>query len=181
MKTCPKCNETKDESEFPAYTGGGFNFATKIYNKPCKRCNASAQKEWRIRNKGKQSSQKIKRVAIEDRPWMSAVRTRLKNARARTKIKSGIEVTVSEEYLWDLLQKQHRKCALTNAELTLERGHPMCLSLDQINPAKGYIEGNVQWVCWCVNFAKGELSMLDFVDMCRAVVQEHGHTNYALS
>ena len=58
-------------------------------------------------------------------------------------------VTVSEDYLLNLLKKQEGKCAYTNLPMTLPtmRGcedRRLCASLDRIDSSMGYIEGNVQ-------------------------------------
>ena len=68
------------------------------------------------------------------------------------------------------MRKQEFKCALTGVSLVIEVGHPLCISLDQVNPSLGYIEGNVQWLAWCINRAKGDLTTTDFIDMCGAVL-----------
>ena len=75
------------------------------------------------------------------------------------------------QYLYQLLLDQDKKCALTRAPLLLEPNSPLCLSLDQKDPSKGYVEGNVQWLAWCVNRAKGDLALDDFYDMCEIVLQ----------
>lgn len=46
-----------------------------------------------------------------------------------------------------------------------------CLSIDKIRPEGGYVEGNVQWVAWAVNRAKGDMETDVFVDMCRQVLE----------
>ena len=54
--------------------------------------------------------------------------------------------------------------------MALETEHPHTLSLDQIDASKGYIEGNVQWLTWFVNRAKGEMSQEIFLSMCETVL-----------
>lgn len=43
-------------------------------------------------------------------------------------------------------------------------------SLDRIDSAKGYVEGNVQWVHKRINLMKGTLSEKDFIAFCQMVV-----------
>ena len=45
---------------------------------------------------------------------------------------------------------------------------PTKLSLDRIDPSIGYIKGNVEFVCYCVNVMKNDFSkdqMLHFVKL----------------
>ena len=44
-------------------------------------------------------------------------------------------------------------------------------SVDCIEPTLGYVKGNVQWVSWKVNRAKGDLSNEEFLNMCKAVIE----------
>ena len=169
--TCNKCGETKPISEFPPQK---TNFAfIKSYVVKCKHCNKIAAREWRKNNPGVKATGKISSIPPEDRKWMSAIRFRLTSAKTRCKKLNRPAPTVTAEYLYDLLLSQNKKCALTGANLSLEKTDPLCLSLDQIHPNKGYVEGNVQWLCWAVNFAKGELAQEDFIDMCKAVVNNY--------
>lgn len=101
---------------------------------------------------------------------MSAIRNRLKDAKARSK-KYNKDLDVDDVYLYELFKQQAKCCALTGAELMIEIGHPLCLSLDQIDPTKGYIVGNVQWLAWVVNRAKGDLDTEHFYEMCEAVIE----------
>lgn len=101
---------------------------------------------------------------------MSAIRSRLVDAKGRCKKLNKPAPEITDTYLYKLFLDQGRKCALTGTTLAIEKGSPICLSLDQKDPSKGYVEGNVQWVAWAVNRAKGDLSMEDFYDMCSAVL-----------
>lgn len=88
--------------------------------------------------------------------------------------KRGIPFTITIEYAWELFTKQNGKCALTGESLTF--GHSKVdanrnASLDRIHPAKGYSEGNVQWVTKRVNFAKQGLEQEAFIQLCRQVAR----------
>lgn len=47
-------------------------------------------------------------------------------------------------------------------------------SLDRIDSRKGYIPGNVQWVCWAVNLMKQTLEQEAFVRWCCRVAEHSG-------
>lgn len=42
-------------------------------------------------------------------------------------------------------------------------------SLDRIVSTKGYVEGNVQWVCKMVNIMKNVYDQEDFINMCKKI------------
>ena len=170
-RTCTRCDETKSLREFPQKKGESIKLLKRNTNVYCKACNAERAREWRANNPGYRTSGKVTALPVEERPWMSAVRQRLTDAKGRCKKLGRAAPEVTDEYLYKLLVKQEKKCALTGADLLLEPGHALCLSLDQKNPAKGYVKGNVQWLAWCVNRAKGDLAMNDFFDMCEIIVR----------
>lgn len=75
---------------------------------------------------------------------------------------------------------QKFRCAVTGLEFHLDKyktkgagGTHMAPSPDRIDAEKGYVEGNVRWVLWAVNRAKGEMPHDVFVEICRAVVKDH--------
>jgi hypothetical protein len=111
-------------------------------------------------------------VPEEDRLLMSAIRARVQNAKGNSKrLKHPIPVSVTAEYLYELFKQQEGKCALSGVDLKIEVGAVTCLSLDKIHPELGYIEGNVQWVAWAVNRAKGDMETDVFLDMCKKVYE----------
>jgi hypothetical protein len=83
----------------------------------------------------------------------------------------GLEFKISIEYLWDLFLKQQRKCALSGVliEFGFKRNDLSTASLDRIDSAMGYIEGNVQWVHKKINIMKMQHSQEHFIYMCKLV------------
>jgi hypothetical protein len=74
---------------------------------------------------------------------------------------------------------QNFRCAVTGLEFHLDKnktkgagGTHMAPSPDRIDAEKGYVEGNVRWVLWAINRAKGEMPHDLFVEICRAVVKD---------
>lgn len=169
-RTCSKCLETKSLLEFPQKRRESHKLLKRNSNVYCKACNAERAREWRKNNPGYRTTGKVVALPVEERPWMSAVRQRLTDAKSRCKKLGRPAPQVTDQYLYEVLVDQKKKCALTGATLLLEPNHSLCLSLDQKDPAKGYVEGNVQWLAWCVNRAKGDLAMNDFFDMCEVIV-----------
>lgn len=90
------------------------------------------------------------------------------------------EWNLSVLYLWELYEKQNKKCALsglpiafselgTNSNIVWEH---TTASLDRIDSSKGYVEGNVQWLHKHVNVMKNQHSTDYFLSLC-AMINNH--------
>lgn len=97
---------------------------------------------------------------------------RLGEARKRTK---DSDVTLS--FLKELYAQQKGLCHYTRAPLSIEvvDGHYNLsgLSIDRVDSSRGYYQDNVVLCCWVVNAMKKDLSLEDFLDLCRSVVAYH--------
>jgi len=74
--------------------------------------------------------------------------------------------------LMELLEKQDYCCRLTGRKLT-----PESASIEHLQPiSQGGTDSleNLAWVEWAVNKAKGEMTLDEFVSMCRDVVHRFG-------
>ena len=170
-----KCDICKEMLDVSVAVGRGKNSSKNNYKdsnkaKRCKPCNTKLAREWRKKNPGYRGSGKYKAIPPEDRLLVSAIGQRRQDAKARAK-KRNQPCQVSKEYLYELFKKQGSNCALTGVTMKVEKGAITCLSLDQKDPSLGYIEGNVQWVAWAANRAKGDMSLDVFVDMCKKVTE----------
>lgn len=65
-------------------------------------------------------------------------------------------IDIDIKYLYDLLQQQDNKCAITGKEMLPSFGDIRSISIDRIDSSKGYIKGNIQLVCQIMNFAKSK-------------------------
>jgi hypothetical protein len=171
FKTCTRCGVSKPLSGFALVNAvNSFKGYTTKHHSYCKECNNTYAKAFRARNPGYQGTGRISSIPTEDRRLMSAVRQRLTDAKVRCKKLGKNPPVLTDLFLYQLFLSQNRRCALTGATLKIEIDHPLCLSLDQIDPANGYVEGNVQWLAWAVNRAKGDLSLDHFYEMCEVVL-----------
>lgn len=146
------------------------------YHSYCKPCRAEYARQFRAKytsenGKGYRGSDKIKKVEPKDRKLMSLIRGRLVEANGRAKKFNKITPDIDEDFLLNLFEFQNRKCALTGIDFVIEKKHPLCPSLDKIEPDKGYTKDNVQWLSWAANRAKGDLTTHDFVTMCKRIVE----------
>ena len=71
--------------------------------------------------------------------------------------KTGREFDITGEEVYELWQRQHGLCALTNIPM---QHHPaysdMNASMDRIDGSIGYVIDNVQLVCWRINEMKND-------------------------
>jgi len=104
--------------------------------------------------------------ALSFDPFKSILLFARKNARSRPK-----ECSITKEYLESIWQIQNGKCAYTDVELVLphpnKRAQPNTASLDRIDSSKGYIKGNVEFVCVFVNLGKNGFSKQQVIDLLK--------------
>jgi hypothetical protein len=80
-------------------------------------------------------------------------------------------------YLKELWEEQKGICPLTGWELILPNdtkkafntSDPRNASLDRIDPSKGYVRGNVRYICYMANIAKHKFTDEQLIEFCRAV------------
>jgi hypothetical protein len=80
-------------------------------------------------------------------------------------------------YVWALTKEQLDKkykcqgghCAFSGLPMGGDFGSGRRPSIDRIDPRKGYVKGNFQFVCAAINMMRNKLSVNDFLFWCRAV------------
>lgn len=165
-KTCRTCGEVKPLGDYPYQIKYGFRGDSPgSYRKDCKQCTAEKARAYR-----KSYTKGGGYRAGVDKLLYSACSCRVGDARARAN-KSRVEFNISTDFMYDLYIRQGAVCAISGIGLSLEKGAHHVLSIDKVDPCRGYTEDNVQWVSWAVNRAKGDLSKADFLEMCRAIVR----------
>ena len=95
-------------------------------------------------------------------------------------IKQNLEFNITVDYLKYLWNNQNGKCALSNLDMTyiFNSGRiPTNVSIDKINPSKGYIMGNIQLVCMACNQIKSDLSEKEMYNFCKSIVEVYENKN----
>lgn len=94
----------------------------------------------------------------------------LKSGARKRNIEFNDDLTVKD--LLDLYNKQNGKCALTNEKLELINNNYNLkgLSVDRINSSKGYVNGNMQLVCWAVNQMKFDMTQEELFYWCNEII-----------
>jgi hypothetical protein len=86
----------------------------------------------------------------------------------------GLEVEITNEFMWDLFIKQNKKCILSGLPIQFGSHHKnieMTASLDRIDSSKGYTKDNVQWVHKDVNWMKHKMSEERLYELCELVLE----------
>ena len=137
-------------------------------------CKSCSQKRALEENKSRQKFLKLTHDGIGN--FTKTTYWYFKNNAKKRNIFWSNELTI--EYLYDLLLKQNRKCALTgvNIDLTESRKSSnvdfelMTASIDRIDSRKGYEPNNIQWVHKNINRMKWAFPQDQFIEMCQLVV-----------
>lgn len=75
------------------------------------------------------------------------------------------EYDITPSYIIKLIQSQDNRCLLSGIEFEWEYGKnlPFQPSIDRIDSTKGYIKGNIQILCNCINQMKSNLTQSQFL------------------
>lgn len=93
--------------------------------------------------------------------------------------KAGRVLEITFEDLWAIWVAQDGKCALSGVSMTWITGRGRSgvhtnASIDQVDPGKGYVAGNVQLVCMIANKMKSDLAERELVEWAKKVVEYAG-------
>lgn len=146
--------------------------SSKWYHKNLEHARAY-QREWQRNNKQilTEEQEANKRKYMFER--LSTIEGHCKDLTAKLK-KRHTEVNVTWEFLVDLWNTQEGMCAITGKPMDLIKGNGRKLnspSLDRIDNHKGYVMGNVRWVCDVVNMMKGTMTDTELKEWCVCIVQ----------
>lgn len=104
------------------------------------------------------------------------LKIRLHDAQVRAK-KKNLFINITLDHLKKLWNKQNGKCALTNFLMTYYlfngKRNSYNLSIDRIDPTKGYEIDNIQLVCSTANMIKGELDIKELNEFCCAIIKNN--------
>jgi hypothetical protein len=99
----------------------------------------------------------------------------LQNAKKRA-VKRGLSFDLDKEYLLDIFERQDGKCYYSGIKMNIVKDDdlsvhdPLKMSLDCVDPDKGYIKGNVVWSAYCVNTFKQKMSQTEMLRVCESIL-----------
>ena len=155
---CTVCNSYKSVEEFDI---NADNKHRGCRDRRCKQCkHESAHKRRTTRDRTDQ----FHRVFVE----------RYQGMRDRAK-KYSIPCELGVNDLKELYAKQEGNCAISGIMMTTILGAGRIstnVSVDQIDPRKGYTKDNVQLVCSAVNQMKSDLTIEELQAFCKAIISK---------
>jgi hypothetical protein len=92
-----------------------------------------------------------------------------------------ISFDISSKYLKELYVEQDGLCYYSNMPISMVKRDPKVLhdpfkmTIDRIEPSKGYVVGNVVWCAYCVNSMKQKMPLKTFIGVCRAITKNSLH------
>lgn len=141
-----------------------FDYSKKEYNRQTKKygrdkffCSRSCATKWNNSHRSEETTSKIAK-AVGDRSKNNEYAKKgnftwaLRQIEKRKKWSTDID----EAYLQEVWNTQKGICPYSGLKMTMKRGKntPITASIDRIDSDKGYIKGNVQFVCYSMNLAK---------------------------
>lgn len=153
---CFICEEYLDEDCF------GYSCHYEYRNHKDKRCNKC---------KTKQNKEARSRYS-DSRKLNTILKYRLDGAMRRA-LKKNLPFDLNLEFIINLWNMQKGKCAISGIPMTyqLDRGRIYSnVSIDQINPAKGYTKNNIQLVCMSINQLKSDFDMETVFKICNSII-----------
>jgi hypothetical protein len=162
-KTCSHCNQYFKLDSF--YTTGKRIDGSPKYQSWCKTCVSSKMKSYHKKTWGEDKLNYVNFKRTKNlRSYLTYLRSKAINRK---------ESCISIDDLVKLFNNQNGKCALTGWDMTMILGSGVIntnASIDRIDSSKGYIDGNIQFVCRIVNTAKSNLSQDEFINLCETII-----------
>lgn len=155
-KKCPKCQETKPASAFYRSTKDGLSSQCRV----CTRKRYDA-------NKKRISDQK--KTECRQNPVLES----FKNSKSRA-FKKNLEFSIELEDLEKIWTGDCACCGVIFDKEAISRKDRY--SLDRVDNKKGYIKGNLAYVCGRCNVRKADSSIKD-LEMIIRYINEHGHAD----
>lgn len=112
---------------------------------------------------------------------IGSLENKRKQALYRSRRRGG-EFNITIDDLLNQLDKQNWQCAITGDTMTAISGQgnvPSNISIDKIDPKKGYVVGNVQLVCHYANVMKQNCTQEQLYSFCQKVLSRAGRIGWS--
>ena len=150
---CSKCNRYLSADCFCRNKSNKYKDGLNTY---CKECQKEIETNYR-------------KSLEEDTSLEFNLRHSFCSAKSRAK-KLKIEFNLTLDYIKYLYNVQNGLCAISGIPMSYKYQDNTVdtrISVDKIDPKKGYIIGNVQLVCWAVNRMKQDMNLEQLLYFCR--------------
>jgi hypothetical protein len=162
FKVCSKCKANRPIQDFYKHGTGRRPDCKQCCKHRVRMHSQTEEYKERARNRSKAWREEHRDYCREmARNWRSTTlrgyfNKKLTTTRANSR-RLNRECSIGAAYLEELYNRQGGKCAITGRTMVIGPSYSErdALSLDRINPQRGYVEGNVRLVTWQVNCARG--------------------------
>jgi hypothetical protein len=162
------------------------NFSHKTYTSK-----TTGEKYDRYRSRCKNCEANKTKIYKKTNPELVALKKKERNARLKNDIRHHVQekisnwrrnsITISDltvDYLVDLYHQQNGLCYYSKVEMIFGfvdgKIHHNSISLDKLDPEKGYTQGNVVWCSFLTNSMKQNLKEEEFYEMIKKVIEING-------
>lgn len=175
MKICSKCGKAypKNKDNFHKRKDGYllplckpcYRIRSKIYNGRRKEKAKIRRKEYYIESH--------KKIVIARRKYSRTARGVYNSIKVRIKRKGGIDLATKDEFIaWhESQEKVCHYCGILESQLPLIKRTIRVtsrMSIDRINPLKGYVIGNLALACFACNSTKSNLlSEIEMIEIAQ--------------
>lgn len=164
VKVCIRCGTGLDAANTTWYR-------QKNYIHKCHACIRTEKAEWARNHRPTDQGERSKRYSlklIRENPKRYTARQQNSSARKRATA-LGLEFDLTSEYILSIMPDV---CPVLGKTLKYGGGERCDESpaLDRIDPAKGYVVGNVQIICFLANLMKSNASPADLEAFARWVL-----------
>lgn len=164
-KKCKNCGKTPKEGAIFGIRKTSAKDGKAIYEKlTCKDCEAATAKQRRLDNADKIAEIKQRYHEKHHGTIKHHVQEKIATWRKASNVPSDLTV----EYLVGLFEKQDGLCFYSGEKMIFGwvdgKVHHNSLSLDKLDPIKGYVQGNVVWCTYLVNTMKQDMAEQRFYD-----------------
>jgi hypothetical protein len=165
---CRKCRKTKLLSQFQKYRDNRSNGKIRLHSW-CKECRCADTNQWRESITGRANARHWKEKRRGE--ILFHCQRRIHNWR-----KKDLTSDLTPEYLVNLYDEQGGRCYYTGRPMIVGRKRfeyslTDALSLDRLDPEKGYNRGNVVWCINLVNTMKQRMKENEFYDFLHTILR----------
>lgn len=171
-KTCKVCKQPASDSVvFGFHKYKLKNRISFSERSTCRSCEARIAREYMAANKNKRAEAKKKQREKNYGTIKYHVQEKISTWRKASSVLSDLTV----EYLIDLYNQQDGYCYYSGEPMLFGwvdgKIHHNSLSLDRLDPSKGYIQGNVVWCSYLVNTMKQNMNDYEFYEILKKILK----------
>jgi hypothetical protein len=173
-KLCKICGQPASETVIfgmhKYHTKNGISYYERS---TCQACEARIAKEYISANKHKRVEAKKRHREKYHGTIKYHVQEKISTWRKASSTPSDLTV----DYLVDLYNQQAGLCYYTGEVMLFGwvdgKVHNLTMSLDKLEPNKGYIQGNVVWCCYLANTMKQNMGEKEFYVLLSKILERH--------